>query len=71
MAEELVFAIREVLKGRMYVSPSVAENLVEQASIPARRSHPPTPPHQDGLVCASEVLQLIAEGSQRRRLRRP
>ncbi|HPW15052.1 MAG: response regulator transcription factor, partial [Nitrospira sp.] len=34
VAEELVFAIKEVLKGRLYVSPSVAENLVEQALNP-------------------------------------
>ena len=46
VAEELVFAIKEVLKGRLYVSPSVAENLVEQALSARQR----------------EVLQLIAEG---------
>jgi DNA-binding NarL/FixJ family response regulator len=63
VAEELVFAIREVLKGRMYVSPSVAENLVEQALHPSAAQPSADTASQDGLsVRQREVLQLIAEG---------
>lgn len=64
VAEELVFAIKEVLKGRLYVSPSVAENLVEQALNPAEAR--PSGGLQGGSDKLSarqrEVLQLIAEG---------
>ena len=64
VAEELVFAIKEVLKGRLYVSPSVAENLVEQALNPAEvRSASALPAESDKLSARQrEVLQLIAEG---------
>lgn len=64
VAEELVFAIKEVLKGRLYVSPSVAENLVEQALNPGEAR--PSGGLQGGSDKLSarqrEVLQLIAEG---------
>lgn len=64
VAEELVFAIKEVLKGRLYVSPSVAENLVEQALNPGEIR--PAGGLQGGSDKLSarqrEVLQLIAEG---------
>lgn len=64
VAEELVFAIKEVLKGRIYVSPSVAENLVEQALNPGESR--PAGGLQGGSDKLSarqrEVLQLIAEG---------
>jgi DNA-binding NarL/FixJ family response regulator len=64
LAEELVFAIKEVLKGRLYVSPSVAENLVEQALNPGEIR--PSGGLQGGADKLSarqrEVLQLIAEG---------
>ncbi len=64
VAEELVFAIKEVLKGRLYVSPSVAENLVEQALNPAEaRSSGGLQGGSDKLSARQrEVLQLIAEG---------
>lgn len=63
VAEELIFAIREVLKGRLYVSPSVAENLVEQALHPDEGG-PSRPIESSGKLSARqrEVLQLIAEG---------
>lgn len=64
VAEELVFAIKEVLKGRLYVSPSVAENLVEQALNPAEPGPSPATASNDNKLSARqrEVLQLIAEG---------
>ncbi len=64
VAEELVFAIKEVLKGRLYVSPSVAENLVEQALNPAEaRPAGGLQGESDKLSARQrEVLQLIAEG---------
>lgn len=63
VAEELIFAIREVLKGRLYVSPSVAENLVEQALHPDEGG-PSRSIESSGKLSARqrEVLQLIAEG---------
>ena len=64
VAEELVFAIKEVLKGRLYVSPSVAENLVEQALNPGEASSAGALPGGSDKLSARqrEVLQLIAEG---------
>jgi DNA-binding NarL/FixJ family response regulator len=63
VAEELVFAIKEVLKGRLYVSPSVAENLVEQALNPAAPGPARATATNDQLSARQrEVLQLIAEG---------
>ena len=63
VAEELVFAIKEVLKGRLYVSPSVAENLVEQALNPAEPGPARATATNDQLSARQrEVLQLIAEG---------
>ena len=63
VAEELIFAIREVVKGRLYVSPSVAENLVEQALHPDEGG-PSRSIELSGKLSARqrEVLQLIAEG---------
>lgn len=63
VAEELVFAIKEVLKGHIYVSPSVAENLVEQALNPAEVGPSRAMGASDKLSSRQrEVLQLIAEG---------
>ena len=63
VAEELVFAIKEVLKGRLYVSPSVAENLVEQALNPTEPGPARATATNDQLSARQrEVLQLIAEG---------
>ncbi len=60
---ELVFAIKEVHQGRTYVSPSVAQSIVNQAldpsSIPKddHGSNPSTLTQRQ-----IEILQLIAEG---------
>ncbi|MBA2484487.1 MAG: response regulator transcription factor [Nitrospira sp.] len=63
VAEELVFAIKEVLKGRLYVSPRVAENLVEQALNPGEVRPAGLQGSSDKLSARQrEVLQLIAEG---------
>jgi DNA-binding NarL/FixJ family response regulator len=52
-----------VLKGRLYVSPSVAENLVAQAIHPVAPAPAGSPPSNDLLSGRQrEVLQLIAEG---------
>ena len=64
VTDELIFAIKEVLKGRTYVSPLVTQSLVEQALQPAPGA--PTvdqqaPPSHLSLR-QREVLQLVAEG---------
>jgi DNA-binding NarL/FixJ family response regulator len=63
LADELLFATKEVLKGCMYISPVVAQGLVNQAL------ESPKPPRQataTPIVTLSqrqrEVLQLVAEG---------
>ena len=64
VAVELIFAIKEVLKGRTYVSPLVTQNLVEQALQPAPGAQPidqQAPPSHLSLR-QREVLQLVAEG---------
>jgi len=54
---ELIHAIREVLRGRSYVSPSIAQQL-QEAFI-----RDPRPEHKRELtVRQREVLQLLAEG---------
>jgi DNA-binding NarL/FixJ family response regulator len=62
-ASELVFAIEEVLKGRYYVTPAVAKDVLRDVfgDAEASRREPPTKgpsltPRQ------REVLQLVAEG---------
>ena len=64
VADELIFAIKEVLKGRTYVSPLVTQNLVEQALQPAPGAQPidrqARPSHLS--LRQREVLQLVAEG---------
>jgi DNA-binding NarL/FixJ family response regulator len=63
VAEELIFAIKEVLKGRRYVSPSVADNLVERALNPGEPGSSRVLRPTDKLSARQrEVLQLIAEG---------
>ncbi|HZI55912.1 MAG TPA: response regulator transcription factor [Verrucomicrobiae bacterium] len=65
VGSELVQAIREVIKGRTFVSPMVAQSLVDQAVNPSTPSAP-----GDGKVGFAqtlssrqrEVLQLVAEG---------
>jgi DNA-binding NarL/FixJ family response regulator len=67
-AEILVKAIREVAAGKRFFSPSIAKRLKDSQSRPLNR---------DGLVKASggrltaresEVLQLVAEGSQNKQV---
>jgi DNA-binding NarL/FixJ family response regulator len=65
VGSELVQAIREVVKGRTFVSPMVAQSLVDQAVNPSAGSAP-----GEGNVGFAqtlsarqrEVLQLVAEG---------
>jgi len=64
LADELVFATKEVLRGCTYISPVIAQGLVDQAlelSPATRRRAIATP-----IVALSqrqrEVLQLVAEG---------
>ena len=64
VTDELIFAIKEVLKGRTYVSPLVTQSLVEQALQPAPNAHTvdqQAPPSHLSLR-QREVLQLVAEG---------
>lgn len=64
VGSELVLAIKEVLKGNTYVSPTVAESLVEQAVHPSKPgvSQEPGGFAQDLSSRQREVLQLVAEG---------
>jgi DNA-binding NarL/FixJ family response regulator len=62
-ASELVRAIREVLKGRTYVTPKVAQRLLEEFV------RDPRPDHETHLTKRQkEVLQLIAEGHTMRQV---
>ena len=64
LADELLFATKEVLKGGTYISPVVAQGLVNQAVESA--SEPPRQANATPTVTLSqrqrEVLQLVAEG---------
>ena len=64
VASELVQAIREVIKGRTYVSPMVTQGLVNEAVSPT--SSPSTSKSNGSAGSLSsrqrEVLQLVAEG---------
>jgi DNA-binding NarL/FixJ family response regulator len=60
---ELVFAIKEVYQGRTYVSPSVAQSIVNQALDPSsipKDDHGSNP--SELTQRQIEILQLIAEG---------
>lgn len=62
-ASELVFAINEVLKGRFYVTPAVAKDVLQDVfeEVETSRKEPPTKaPHLTPRQ--REVLQLVAEG---------
>jgi len=62
-ASELVFAIEEVLKGRFYVTPGVAREVMQPVfeDRGASRSRPPKE-SRDLTPRQREVLQLVAEG---------
>lgn len=64
VGSELVLAIKEVLKGNTYVSPTVAQSLVEQAVHPSKPgvSQEPAGFAHDLSSRQREVLQLVAEG---------
>lgn len=62
-ASELVKAIREVLKGKTYVTPKVAQRLLEEFV------RDPRPDHEAHLTKRQkEVLQLLAEGHTMRQV---
>jgi DNA-binding NarL/FixJ family response regulator len=65
VTDELLFAIKEVLKGRTYVSPLVTQSLVDQALQPAPSAatvEPAAAPAGNLSLRQREVLQLVAEG---------
>lgn len=62
VTEELIFAMKQVLRGRVYVSRSVAESLVEQAVNPPEAGPAGGSPRDKVSLRQREVLQLIAEG---------
>ena len=65
VGSELVQAIREVVKGRTFVSPMVAQSLVDQAVNPTPASGPGEVNVGFAQTLSSrqrEVLQLVAEG---------
>lgn len=57
-ASELTTAIREALRGKSYVSPTIAKGMVNEASIP----HAGYTELRDLSAREREVLQLLAEG---------
>ncbi len=58
-ASELFLAIGEVLQGRTYISPAIAQGMVESLTRPAQADRGAT-----GLTSRQrEVLQLLAEGN--------
>jgi DNA-binding NarL/FixJ family response regulator len=60
---ELVFAIKEVYQGRTYVSPSVAQSIVNQALDPSSIPKDDHDSNPSSLTQRQiEILQLIAEG---------
>ena len=70
LADELVFAAREVLKGCTYISPEIAQGLVDQAlessTGPQRRQTPPS--NVTLSLRQREVLQLVAEGKSNKEI---
>lgn len=65
VGSELVQAIREVIKGRTFVSPMVAQSLVDQAVNPSSASAPGDINVGFAQTLSArqrEVLQLVAEG---------
>ena len=70
VADELLFAVKEVLNGRTYISPVVAQGLVNQAlespTEPPRR--PKSPPPVSLSLRQREVLQLVAEGKSNKEI---
>jgi len=70
VSDELLFAAKEVLKGCTYISPEIAQGLVNQAlesSTALPRQPKPTPPVTLSLR-QKEVLQLVAEGKSNKEI---
>ncbi len=65
-ASELVFAIKEVMKGRFYVTPLIAKDVMDMFLDPQKRSRSRSPRFSSttGTLTSRqrEVLQLVAEG---------
>ena len=60
---ELVFAIKEVYQGRTYVSPTIAQGIVNQALNPSATPPDSQEPGPAQLTQRQlEILQLVAEG---------
>ena len=70
VADELLFAVNEVLQGRMYISPVVTQGMVNQALETTTQA--PKPPINSAGVMLSlrqrEVLQLVAEGKSNKEI---
>lgn len=70
VADELLFAVNEVLQGRMYISPVVTQGMVSQALETTTQA--PKPPTSTPVVMLSlrqrEVLQLVAEGKSNKEI---
>ena len=70
VADELLFAVNEVLQGRMYISPVVTQGMVNQALETTTQA--PKPPTSTPVVMLSlrqrEVLQLVAEGKSNKEI---
>jgi len=70
VADELLFAVKEVLKGSTYISPVIAQGLVDQAlesSTDSQRRSVPAPTFTLSLR-QREVLQLVAEGKSNKEI---
>jgi DNA-binding NarL/FixJ family response regulator len=70
LADELLFAVKEVLRGCTYLSPGVAQRPVNQTSKsstePAKQ--PPSTPTVTLSLRQREVLQLVAEGKSNKEI---
>ena len=70
VADELLFAAKEVLKGCTYISPVIAQGLVDQAldSSTGHHTRPAPPPPVTLSLRQREVLQLVAEGKSNKEI---
>lgn len=69
VADELLFAAKEVLNGRTYISPVVAQGLVNQAlDMPTETPRGPKTPTVMLSLRQREVLQLVAEGKSNKEI---
>ena len=61
--KELVFALQEVHQGKTYISPAIAQGILQKALSPSHVRKSTTDPDQTKLTRRQrEVLQLLAEG---------